>query len=134
MALRNIPTGYRLLSDITNGADKKISGNAQSRSPISIMHHGTILSKPCHLQMAQYLLQPSTEPDYRKSRAHQSFVTSLQEMGFEYSLADLGNDLSKIISPSEIITDLPHEIQEKANELFKTKYQYNEWNFLGKKP
>lgn len=134
LALRKIPSGYRLLSDITNGNDKKISGNAQSRSQHSIMHHGTLLSKPCHSLMGRYLLKPSSEPEYRQSRDHQSFVTSLEEMGFAYTLENLSQDLSKIITPSEIIFELPNEVKDKAQELMETKYKYEEWNLLGKKP
>lgn len=134
LALRKIPSGYRLLSDITDGNDKKISGNAQSRSQHSIMHHGTLLSKPCHDLMGKYLLKPSSEPEYRQSRDHQSFVTSLEEMGYAYSLENLAQDLSRIIAPSEIIYELPKEITEKAKELIETKYKHEEWNLLGKKP
>ena len=134
LALRNIPSGYRLLSDITNGEEKKISGNAQSRTQNSIMHHGTILAKPCHELMDKYLLQPSAEPEYRKSRDHRSFVTSLEEMGFTYNLEDLGNDIAKIIPASQICLTMPTEIIDKAAELLETKYKFDEWNLLGKKP
>ena len=134
LALRNIPSGYRLLSDITDGADKKISGNAQSRSQHSIMHHGTILSKPCHSLMSQYLLQPTSEPEYRQLRTHQSFVTSLEEMGFTYSLNDLSHDLSQIIPQAQVLKNIPSEILDKAAELIETKYKFDEWNLTGKKP
>lgn len=134
LALKNIPTGYRLLSDITNGADKKISGNAQSRSQLSIMHHGTILSRPCHALMSKYLLKPTSEPEYRQSRNHQDFVTSLVEMGFDYSLNDLAEDLAKIIPQAKIISQIPTDILDKASELMKTKYNFEEWNLRGKKP
>lgn len=132
LALHHIPSGYRLLSDITNGEDKKISGNAQSRSQNSILHHGTLLAKPCHELMHQFLLQPSSQPEYRVGRNHQEFVTSLIEMGHRFTLEDLSIGLSKIIPQTEIITELPQEILNKANELLEKKYKHDEWNLKGK--
>lgn len=134
LALHQIPSGYRLLSDITNGADKKISGNAQSRSQNSILHHGTLLVKPCHELMHDLLLQPSSQPEYRLGRNHQDFVTSLEEMGFPFTLDDLLTGLAKIIPQTEIITQMPQEVLEKANELLEIKYKYDEWNLEGKIP
>jgi lipoate-protein ligase A len=132
LALHNIPTGYRLLSDITDGQDRKISGNAQSRSQHSILHHGTILTKPCHSLMEKYLAKPSVEPDYRQQRKHQQFVTSLQEMGFNFDLRLLAESLIAIMPQSEIHTTIPLVIAQKANELVKQKHLLNTWILEGK--
>jgi lipoate-protein ligase A len=134
LALHQIPSGYRLLSDITNGADKKLSGNAQSRSQHSILHHGTLLAKPCHELMHNLLLQPLIQPEYRLGRNHQDFVTSLEEMGYSFTLEDLSTGLNKIIPQSEILNEMPQVILEKATELLETKYKFDDWNLQGKIP
>lgn len=134
LAIHSIPSGYRLLSDITNGQEKKISGNAQSRSIKTILHHGTLLIKPMHEEMLKYLSQPSSEPEYRQGRSHCDFVTSLEEMGYFYNINQLAEDLLKVIPQSYITTELPSTILEKAEELLKTKYLTEKWNLQGQLP
>ncbi len=134
LAINGIQTGYRLLSDITDGNDKKLSGNAQSRNPKNIMHHGTLLAQNCSQEMEKYLLHPSTEPEYRGTRSHQKFVTSLQELGFSLTLDDLAVLLHKIFPYSEIIDELPENLTTKAKQLVEEKYKHNIWNLEGKKP
>ncbi|MFA5088224.1 MAG: lipoate--protein ligase family protein [Candidatus Omnitrophota bacterium] len=74
--------GLRVLfmptSDLTVAAgEKKFSGNAQKRGKNFILHHGTILYDFDLRLIETYLQMPLVAPDYRRGRAHLSFVTNL---------------------------------------------------------
>ncbi len=57
---------------------KKISGNAQFRKKDCIVQHGTLILDPRLISLvAELLPHPPEEPEYRKGRSHESFVTSL---------------------------------------------------------
>jgi len=69
---------FRPLSDLATGTDeKKISGNAQHRRKLYILHHGTILYNFDLSLISRYLYDPKDAPEYRKYRAHTDFVTNV---------------------------------------------------------
>lgn len=56
---------------------RKISGNAQRRTPRALLFHGTILhGMPVDL-IARYLKHPRRQPDYRADRPHRAFVQTI---------------------------------------------------------
>ena len=58
----------------------KISGNAQFRKRDCLVHHGTlILSQNLIQKVKEILKHPPIEPEYRKGRSHEDFITSLPE-------------------------------------------------------
>ncbi len=58
----------------------KISGNAQFRKRDCLVHHGTLILSPKLIQRVQEILKhPPIEPEYRKGRSHDSFISSLPE-------------------------------------------------------
>ncbi len=77
-ALRGLVPDARLegTSDLAvNG--RKFSGNAQQRKRRYLLHHGTLLCGFDLGRMARYLNRPEREPDYRRGRVHDEFVTNL---------------------------------------------------------
>ncbi|MDZ4727838.1 MAG: lipoate--protein ligase family protein [Leptospira sp.] len=63
---------------LENGMIKKISGNAQFRKKNCIVQHGTLILDPALIKkVTGILLHPPEEPEYRKERSHNDFLTSL---------------------------------------------------------
>ena len=57
---------------------RKFSGNAQRRKRSALLFHGSILLDAFDLkQIHRHLSMPSREPDYRRSRSHQDFLTTI---------------------------------------------------------
>lgn len=56
---------------------KKVSGNAQRRLKIAILHHGTLLYGLDLDLMTKYLREPDKRPSYRAERRHTDFVGHL---------------------------------------------------------
>jgi lipoate-protein ligase A len=57
--------------------DRKISGNAQKRTRGALLHHGTILHGFDFGKITRYLREPAVQPDYRRARSHEDFVTNI---------------------------------------------------------
>lgn len=55
---------------------------------------------------------PSIEPDYRKGRKHDEFVTTLVNTGYSHSMTHLKDELAR--SLSKILTN--HEASDKVLE------------------
>jgi lipoate-protein ligase A len=56
---------------------KKVGGCAQARKKKTVLHHGSIILNDIRDDLKQYLLQPKKQPDYRKDRLHDDFVTDI---------------------------------------------------------
>lgn len=58
-------------------AGRKFSGNAQQRKRDFLLHHGTILYDFDIEITGRVLRLPLRQPDYRKSRPHEAFMTNI---------------------------------------------------------
>ena len=76
--------GTRGISDITIG-DRKILGSSMHRRENRLVYHGVLNISEDPGIFERYLRHPRREPDYRLSRKHSDFVTSLKNEG--YSIA-----------------------------------------------
>jgi lipoate-protein ligase A len=56
---------------------RKISGNAQRRTPRTILHHGTLLYNFDAARPERFLKPPQREPRYRAGRTHADFLGNL---------------------------------------------------------
>ncbi len=72
---------YRGISDIAIG-EKKILGSAIYRTQRKIFYHAVLNVAMPNSAIAAYLSHPQKEPDYRRGRPHDQFVTSLHAEGY----------------------------------------------------
>jgi len=70
------PVAVQGFTDLTVGG-LKFSGNAQRRKRRALIFHGTFLLRFDLGLMEKLLPQPSRQPDYRKGRPHDLFLTNL---------------------------------------------------------
>lgn len=87
----------RGISDIAAG-DKKILGSSIYRTKDKLLYHAVLNYGESGDTFEKYLKHPVKEPDYRVGRSHTEFVTSLQQIGYKYSISRLKNDLREALS------------------------------------
>lgn len=80
--------GARGISDITIG-HRKILGSSMHRRENRLVYHAVLNIAEDPSIFERYLRHPSREPDYRRSRPHGDFVTSLMKEGFDISYDDI---------------------------------------------
>lgn len=80
----------RGISDLAIG-DKKILGCAIYKRPNFILFQAVLNVCEEPELIARYLKHPLREPDYRSSRSHAEFVTSLQAQGCEKTPEEIAN-------------------------------------------
>ena len=121
---RQDDTGIQVrgISDLALGG-LKVSGNAQRRRRRYILFHGTFLLADFDLALIpRYLAMPSRQPDYRKNRAHQDFVTRLP-----LSAAQIKQALCHIWNAH---TPLAESVIPRASidALVESRYSRDSWN------
>lgn len=87
----------RGISDIALG-DKKIMGSSMYRGKGKLFYHAVLNYNEPPATFQKYLKHPSIEPDYRKGRMHDEFVTTLVNTGYSQSMLHLKNELMKSLS------------------------------------
>lgn len=100
--------------------ERKFSGNAQRRKRRFTLFHGTILLDFDWNLLSQVLAAPSRQPDYRQSRSHRDFLTSVN-----VSRDDLRRALSEIWDATGNLDSFPHE---RMNKLIAERYNCSDWN------
>ena len=79
---------YRGISDICIG-EKKILGSSIYRKKNLVFYHAVLnIAEDIEL-ISKYLRHPPREPEYRKGRSHDEFVTNLYEAGYKIDYEDL---------------------------------------------
>lgn len=108
------------ITDLTlNGL--KFSGNAQRRKMNYLLFHGTFLYSFDISKIETCLDQPSIQPDYRKNRKHQDFLTNLPAEANAIKVA-----MRRAWDAHKPLTQLPvRGIEQMINE----KYSRKDWNF-----
>ncbi len=131
------------LSDIVlpkpKNGECKISGNAQFRQKQILVFHGTlILKKEFIAAIKKYLAHPPKEPDYRKKRSHDHFISHLpSRFHMDLFIQDLMRSLQNINGKKQKIATL--SIQQKRNlyslarKMAHEKYCKPNWVLLGKR-
>lgn len=84
-------------SDITIG-DKKILGSSMRCHRNRMVYHAVLNISEDPVLFEKYLLHPRREPDYRASRSHNEFVTSIRAERYDIKVDELMSSISKKIS------------------------------------
>ncbi len=100
--------------------DLKFSGNAQRRKQKFLLFHGTFLLDFDLSLVEAVLLPPPKQPNYRKNRTHQEFVTNLK-----VSRDAIKAILRRAWNANESSNDWP---RERVLELVEKQYCRSEWN------
>ena len=87
----------RGISDIALG-DKKIMGSSMYRGKGKLFYHAVLNFGESPTTFQKYLKHPSNEPDYRKGRMHDEFVTSLTQTGYTQSIHHLKEEIATSLS------------------------------------
>lgn len=84
------------ISDLSIG-EKKIMGSSMNLKENTLFYHAVLnVSEEISL-LSKYLKHPSREPDYRKGRSHDEFVTSLFKEGYKIENQVITNHISKAL-------------------------------------
>lgn len=111
----------RGISDLAlNG--RKVSGTAQRRKRDHLLFHGTLLHSFALASVEKYIAHPKLqdEPDYRKTRSHADFLTTLQAPAS--LLKDLIRDTWNARHPLDQIPS------GSVAELVRERYSRSDWN------
>lgn len=101
--------------------NRKFSGNSVRISRQAVLYHGTLLFDfPLEL-IHQTLESPPRQPDYRRGRSHDDFVTNLPITESELRAA-----LCNAFGASERLLDWP---EARTIELTEQRYSQTEWNY-----
>jgi len=92
-ALRIDGVGQQGISDLAVGG-RKILGSSIYRNKNRVFYHAVLNVAGRTDLMERYLCMPQRQPDYRRQRAHASFVTSLQELGHRPDFESLRQQIS----------------------------------------
>ena len=103
----------RGISDIALG-EKKIMGSSMYRGKGKLFYHAVLNSNEPPSTFQKYLKHPSKEPDYRKGRMHDEFVTTLKDTGYSPSMLHLKNEitatLSSVLINHEVVINTIEEV------------------------
>ncbi len=88
--------GFKGISDITIN-NLKILGSAIYQNNLVVFYHAVLNVSESTSLIEKYLKQPKRQPDYRKSRSHKNFVTSLNNEKYNISIHDLKNAIENEI-------------------------------------
>jgi lipoate-protein ligase A len=106
-------------SDLTLG-ESKFSGNSMRCKRRNFLYHGTLLYDFPLPLIGECLSMPPRQPEYRRQRAHQEFVTNLPA-----SAAALRAALQAAWGAWETVDDWP---RQRVRQLVASRYGQAEWN------
>ena len=104
--------------DLTIGG-QKVSGNSLRVKRSFLIYHGTMICDFDTATISQCLGTPVRQPDYRKNRSHDDFLTSIP-----VTTEQLKPAIAKAWQAEETVSDWPEEVTQK---LADEKYRSEEW-------
>ena len=99
---------------------RKFSGNAQHRTRLCSLFHGTFLLRFDMPLIERYLRMPSRQPDYRHGRSHEAFLCNLN-----IATHDAGRALKQAWGADETLHEIP---VDRIKALVRERYSRDEWN------
>jgi lipoate-protein ligase A len=89
------------ISDISYG-EMKILGSSIYRKRDRVLYHAVLNVAETAQRIATYIRHPQKEPDYRKGRTHEDFVTSLRSLGCNATMEEFRQVLSSALEACHI--------------------------------
>ena len=100
--------------------NQKFSGNAMRVTRDWLLYHGTILCSMNLKWISKYLGSPDRQPDYRKQRTHDEFVTQLP-----CTTQEVKSALIEVWQADSRIEEFP---ESRTQELVASRYSLDSWN------
>ncbi len=115
---------------------RKIAGCAQLRKKQAILVHGSLLVSADTTRFKNYLQFPSEVPDYRLSRDHDSFCTTLEEISGQSLPLDLvAAAIRQHAEQRQWTWQLPPTTcPAQLENLYQHKYQSEDWSLRRIRP
>ena len=110
---------FRGSCDLTLG-ELKISGNSLRCKRQHLLYHGTVLYDFPLKQISSWLKVPPRQPDYRRGRAHDSFVAN-----FPFSVNEIQNAIIAEWNANHLLESWPHDA---TSQLITGRYSLDAWN------
>ncbi|MHA1770476.1 MAG: lipoate--protein ligase family protein [Candidatus Thorarchaeota archaeon] len=128
-----IDAQFHPINDIVTGG-KKISGNAQTRRYGTVLQHGTTLMGLDVEKMFSILKVPKEKISDKMIKDVKQRVTSIRDMlGRDVEMRELRDALvegfSTALGVKLVAGHLSETERQTAEELARTKYSSNDWNF-----
>lgn len=86
------------ISDLVIGS-RKIGGTCIYRARGVLLYSASLLVKPDLALIDRYLRHPPREPDYRRGRSHDEFLTTIGDGAIELSATDVTRRLAEVLDP-----------------------------------
>lgn len=108
------------------GGLRKLAGHSQKRTRRGVLCEGTLLAGPFPFPMSEVLRHPPREPEYRRGRPHEEFVTDLRALGAAAAFEDFAAALMAALGAAEA-RELPAGVAARAEALARDRYRAPEW-------
>ena len=115
-------------------ANRKFSGNALRCKRFWMLYHGTIMYSMPLKWLSHYLLEPPRQPEYRKKREHQSFVTNVLDGSSRISRKSFRQELQNQLAATWNATQPWHSsswkgaVELEALQLLRSRYSNPQWH------
>ena len=113
---------------------RKFSGNALRCKRFWMLYHGTIMYSMPLDWLSNYLLEPLRQPEYRKKREHESFVTNVLDNSSRISRKSFRRELERQLAATWNATQPWHssswkgEVDLEAIQLLSNRYSNPKWH------
>ncbi len=108
------------------GELRKLAGHSQKRTRRGVLCEGTLLAGPFPFPMSEALRHPPREPEYRRGRPHEEFVTDLRALGAAIAFEDFAAELTAALG-AVAARELPAGVAARADALARERYLAPEW-------
>ncbi len=113
---------------------RKFSGNALRCKRFWMLYHGTIMYSMPLDWLSNYLLEPLRQPEYRRKREHQSFVTNVLDHSSRISRKSFRQELSNQLASTWDANQPWHSsalkgaVELEAMLLLRSRYSDPQWH------
>ncbi|HNS00010.1 MAG TPA: hypothetical protein PKX48_13495 [Planctomycetota bacterium] len=108
------------------GELRKLAGHSQKRTRRGVLCEGTLLAEAFPFPMSAVLRHPPREPEYRRGRPHEEFVTDLRALGAAVEFQEFAAAFAAALGAAPP-RELPAEFAARGEALARERYLAPEW-------